>query len=50
MGAHSLSPCIHISLWSGFRGVHGKENALPFYACEAVSGDNVNCAWIVGCR
>lgn len=37
MRAYSLSPCIHISLWSGFQGVHGKENALSFYACEAVS-------------
>ena len=26
-----------ISLWTGFGRVHGKENALPFYACEAVS-------------
>ena len=36
MRAYSLSPCIHISLWSGFQGVHGKENALSFYASVAV--------------
>ena len=38
MRAYSLSPCIHISLWSGFQGVHGKENALSFYALGTVSG------------
>lgn len=37
MRAYSLSPCIHISLWSGFQGVHRKENALSFYVREMVS-------------
>ena len=39
MRAYSLSPCIHISLWSGFQGVHGKENALSFCALGMMSGD-----------
>ena len=37
MGAYSLSPCIRIGLWTGFRGVHGKENALSFYALGTTS-------------
>ena len=39
MGAHSLSPCIRTGLWTGFRGVHGKENALSFYASGMGSDD-----------
>jgi hypothetical protein len=42
MGAHSLSPCIRIGLWTGFVGVHGKDNALSFYAREAVSATGNN--------
>ena len=41
MGAHFLSPCIRTGLWTGFQGVHGKENALPLFMhwvwCPAMS-------------
>ena len=38
MRVHSLSPCILVGLWKGFVRVHGKENALSFYALGTVSG------------